>query len=134
MINHEIELVLGTKLPAKNAYRMVPPVLAELRKQLDELLNAWFIRPVKASYGASVLFQKKKDESLRLCIDYRTLNKLTTCNKYPLPIITDFLIAYMGQSIFRNWTCGRDTTKSELPRETSLRQPVSPDMERLSSS
>ncbi|KAA0062024.1 reverse transcriptase [Cucumis melo var. makuwa] len=103
---------------------MVPPVLAELRKQLDELLNAWFIRPVKASYGASVLFQKKKDESLRLCIDYRTLNKLTTCNKYPLPIITDFLIAYMGQSIFRNWTCGRDTTKSELPRETSLRQPV----------
>ncbi|TYK04996.1 RNA-directed DNA polymerase-like protein [Cucumis melo var. makuwa] len=100
MIDHEIELVPGTKLPAKNAYRMVPSVLAELRKQLDELLNAWFIRPVKASYGAPVLFQKKKDESLRLCIDYRTLNKLTTCNKYPLPIITDLFDRLHGAKYF----------------------------------
>ncbi|KAA0064071.1 uncharacterized protein E6C27_scaffold99G00790 [Cucumis melo var. makuwa] len=89
MIDHEIELVSGAKLPAKNAYRMAPPELAELRKQLDELLNAGFIRPTKASYRASVLFQKKKDGSLRLCINYRALNKLTVCNKYPLPIITD---------------------------------------------
>ncbi|KAA0064237.1 hypothetical protein E5676_scaffold119G001380 [Cucumis melo var. makuwa] len=65
------------KPPAKNAYRMAPPELAELRKQLDELLNAGFIRPIKAPYEALVLFQKKKDGSLRLCIDYRVLNKLT---------------------------------------------------------
>ncbi|KAA0041960.1 reverse transcriptase [Cucumis melo var. makuwa] len=77
MIDHEIELVPGAKPPAKNAYRMAPPELAELRKQLDELLNAEFIRPAKAPYGAPVLFQKKKDGSLRLCIDYRVLNKLT---------------------------------------------------------
>ncbi|KAA0061386.1 RNA-directed DNA polymerase-like protein [Cucumis melo var. makuwa] len=89
MIDHEIELVPGEKSPAKNAYRMTPPALAELRKQLDELLNAGFIGPAKAPYGASVLFQKKKDGSLRLCIDYRVLNKLTVRNKYPLPIIID---------------------------------------------
>ncbi|KAL0541449.1 hypothetical protein IC582_021494 [Cucumis melo] len=89
MIDHEIELVLGAKPPAKNAYCMVPPELAKLWKQLDELLNAGFIRSAKAPYEAPILFQKKKDVSLRLCIDYRTLNKLTICNKYPLFIITD---------------------------------------------
>ncbi|KAA0054054.1 RNA-directed DNA polymerase-like protein [Cucumis melo var. makuwa] len=88
------------KPPAKNAYRMTPPELAELRKQLDELLNAGFIRPAKAPYGAPVLFQKKKDGSLRLCIDYRTLNKLTVRNKYPLPIITDLFDHLHGAKYF----------------------------------
>ncbi|KAA0046931.1 uncharacterized protein E5676_scaffold298G00320 [Cucumis melo var. makuwa] len=92
MIDHEIELVPGAKLLAKNAYRMAPPELAELRKQLDELLNAGFIRLAKAPHGAPILFQKKKDGSLRLCIDYRALNKLS-------------------------WTCNRDTTKRELQRD-----------------
>ncbi|KAA0060093.1 uncharacterized protein E6C27_scaffold39G00090 [Cucumis melo var. makuwa] len=64
MIDHEIELVPGAKPSAKNAYRMAPPELAELRKQLDELLNAGFIRLAKAPYGALVLFQKKKDGNL----------------------------------------------------------------------
>ncbi|TYK28653.1 reverse transcriptase [Cucumis melo var. makuwa] len=100
MIDHEIELVPGAKPPAKNAYRMAPPELAELRKQLDELLNAGFIRPAKAPYGAPVLFQKKKDGSLRLCIDYRALNKLTVRNKYPLPIITDLFDRLHGAKYF----------------------------------
>ncbi|KAL4027588.1 hypothetical protein IC575_010758 [Cucumis melo] len=100
MIYHEIELVAGAKPPAKNAYCMAPPELAELRKQLDELLNAGFIRPAKAPYGAPVLFQKKKDGSLRLCIDYRALNKLTVRNKYPLPIITDLFDRLHGAKYF----------------------------------
>ena len=100
MIDHEIELVPGAKPPAKNAYRMAPPELAELRKQLDELLNAGFIRPAKAPYGAPVLFQRKKDGSLRLCIDYRALNKLTVRNKYPLPIITDLFDRLHGAKYF----------------------------------
>ncbi|KAA0053506.1 uncharacterized protein E6C27_scaffold190G00630 [Cucumis melo var. makuwa] len=99
-IDHEIELVPGVKPPAKNAYRMAPPELAELRKQLDELLNAGFIRPAKAPYGAPVLFQRKKDGSLRLCIDYRALNKLTVRNKYPIPIITDLLDRLHGAKYF----------------------------------
>ncbi|KAL0545732.1 hypothetical protein IC582_015623 [Cucumis melo] len=100
MIDHEIELVPEAKSPAKNAYRMAPPELAELRKQLDELLNAGFIRPEKAPYGAPVLFQKKKDGSLRLCIDYHALNKLTVRNKYPLPIITDLFDRLHGAKYF----------------------------------
>ncbi|KAA0063712.1 uncharacterized protein E6C27_scaffold329G002350 [Cucumis melo var. makuwa] len=100
MIDHEIELVLAAKPPAKNAYCMATPELAELRKQLDELLNAGFIRPAKALYGAPVLFQKKKDGSLRLCIDYRALNKLTVRNKYQLPIITDLFDRLHGAKYF----------------------------------
>ncbi|TYK25834.1 uncharacterized protein E5676_scaffold436G00420 [Cucumis melo var. makuwa] len=60
MIDHEIELVPGAKLPAKNAYRMAPPELAELRKQLDELLNAGFIRPAKAPYGPQFFSRRRK--------------------------------------------------------------------------
>lgn len=69
MIDLEIELLLGAKLPAKNAYCMAPPELAELRKQLDELLDAGFFRLAKAPY-ALVLFRKKKSGSLRLYINY----------------------------------------------------------------
>ncbi|KAL4030901.1 hypothetical protein IC575_009155 [Cucumis melo] len=100
MIDHEIELVPGAKPPAKNAYRMAPSELAGLRKKLDELLNAGFIRPAKALYGAPGLFQKKKDGSLRLCIDYRALNKLTVRNKYPLPIITNLFDRLHGAKYF----------------------------------
>nr|CAD1820338.1 unnamed protein product [Ananas comosus var. bracteatus] len=67
-------------------YRRAPPELEELQKQLKEFLDAGFIQPSKAPYGAPVLFQRKSDGSLRLCIDYRALNKIakgdeekTTC-------------------------------------------------------
>ena len=79
---------------------MAPPELAELGKLLDELLTARFICPAKAPYGAPVLFQKKKDETLRLCIDYRALNKVTVRNKYPLPIISNLFDQFHGAKYF----------------------------------
>ncbi|KAL9259365.1 RNA-directed DNA polymerase-like protein [Drosera capensis] len=88
-VNHKIELEPGTRPPARAPYRMAPTELEELRKQLKDLLDAGFIRPSKAPYAAPVLFQKKKDGSLRLCIDYRALNKVTVKNKYPIPLIAD---------------------------------------------
>ncbi|XP_054800138.1 uncharacterized protein LOC129304486 [Prosopis cineraria] len=88
-VDHQIELEPGTKPPALAPYRMSPPELAELRRQLQDLLNSGYIQPSKALYGAPVLFQKKKDGSLRMCIDYRALNKITIKNKYPIPLIAD---------------------------------------------
>ena len=82
---------------------MAPPELAELRKQLDELLTARFIRLGKVPYGAPILFQKKKDGTLRLCIDYSALNKVTVCNKYPLPIISDLFDQLHGAKYFRKF-------------------------------
>ncbi|KAL4031055.1 hypothetical protein IC575_009311 [Cucumis melo] len=134
MIDHEIELVPGAKLPAKNAYRMAPPELAELRKQLDELLNAGFIRPAKAPYGAPVLFQRKKDGSLRLCIDYRALNKLTVRNKYPLPIITDLFDRLHGAKYFSKLDLRSGYYQVRIAEEMNQETTVSPDMVRSNSS
>ena len=99
-IDHEIELLPGVKPLVKNAYRMAPPELAELRKQLDELLTVGFICPAKVPYGALVLFQKKKDGTLHLCIDYRALNKVMVRNKYLLSIISDFFDQLHGAKYF----------------------------------
>ena len=88
-VDHHIELELGVKPPVKPPYRMPPPELAELRKQLGELLSGDLIHSSKAPFGAPVLFQKKQDGSLRLCVDYRALNKVTVKNKYPIPLIAD---------------------------------------------
>ncbi|KAI5667977.1 hypothetical protein M9H77_17830 [Catharanthus roseus] len=88
-VDHQIELEPGAKPPAMSPYRMAPPELAELKKQLKGLIDAGFIRPSKAHFDAPVLFQKKKDGSLRMCIDYRALNKVTIKNKYPIPLVAD---------------------------------------------
>ena len=79
---------------------MAPLELKELKLQLQELLEKGFIRPNVSPWGAPVLFVKKKDGTLRLCIDYRQLNKLTVKNKYPLPRIDDLFDQLKGASIF----------------------------------
>nr|XP_048324599.1 uncharacterized protein LOC125420961 [Ziziphus jujuba var. spinosa] len=96
-VDHKIELEPGSKPPAMSPYRMAPPELEELRRQLKDLIDAGYIRPSKAPYAAPVLFQKKKDGSLRMCIDYRALNKITIKNKYPMPLIAD-LFDQLGQA------------------------------------
>ena len=84
-----IDVVPGTDPISMPPYRMAPAELKELNEQLNKLLDKGFIRPSTSPWGAPVLFVKKKDDSLRLCIDYRKLNKVTIKNKYPLPRIDD---------------------------------------------
>ena len=67
---------------------------------MKELLDKSFIRPSTSPWGAPVLFVKKKDGSLRLCIDYRQLNKVTIKNKYPLPRIDDLFDQLQGAQCF----------------------------------
>jgi hypothetical protein len=86
-IEFTIELQPGTTPISKRPYRMPPAELVELKKQLQELVDKGFIRPSTSPWGCPALFVKKKDESLRLCIDYHPLNTVTIKNKYPLPRI-----------------------------------------------
>ncbi|XP_070035048.1 uncharacterized protein [Nicotiana tomentosiformis] len=82
--------------------KMAPAELRELKEQLKNLLDKGFIRPSSSPWGAPVLFVRKKDGSLRMCIDYRQLNKVTIKNKYPLPRIDDLfdqLQAFLGHVI-----------------------------------
>ena len=80
-----IDLIPRTEPISIPPYRMAPVDLRELKARLEELLSKGFIRLSISPWGASVLFVKKKDESLRLCIDYKQLNKVTIRNQYPLP-------------------------------------------------
>jgi hypothetical protein len=93
-IEFAIELQPGTAPISKRPYRMPPAELAELKKQLQELLDKGFIHPSTSPWGCPALFVKKKDESLRLCVDYRPLNAVTIKNKYPLPALMYCLISW----------------------------------------
>jgi hypothetical protein len=86
-IEFVIELEPGTAPISKRAYRMPLRELAELKTKLQELLDKGFIRPSSSPWGCPALFVKKKDGSLRLCVDYHPLNAVTIKNKYPLPRI-----------------------------------------------
>src|SRR5215470_4865521 len=99
-ISFSIDLVPGTGPISIAPYRMSPIELAELKRQIEELLAKYFIRPSVSPWGAPVLFVKKKDGSLRLCVDYRQLNKVTIKNKYPLPRIDDLIDQLKGASVF----------------------------------
>jgi hypothetical protein len=79
---------------------MPPAELAELKKQLQELLDKGFIRPSTSPWGCPALFVKKKDESLRMCVDYRPLNAVTIKNKYPLPRIDVLFDQLVGAKVF----------------------------------
>ncbi|KAH0713646.1 hypothetical protein KY289_009605 [Solanum tuberosum] len=79
---------------------MAPTELKELKEQLKDLLDKGFIRPSISPWGAPVLFVKKKDGSLRMCIDYRQLNEVTIKNKYPIPRIDDLFDQLQGASHF----------------------------------
>ncbi|KAK8916912.1 hypothetical protein KSP39_PZI022412 [Platanthera zijinensis] len=99
-VEFTIDLVEGAKPVAKAPYRMAPKELAELKSQLQELLDKGFIRPSTSPWGAPVLFVKKKDGSFRLCVDYRELNKLTIRNQYPLPRIDDLFDQLSNAKVF----------------------------------
>jgi ribonuclease HI len=101
-VEFSIDLIPGTQPIHKAPYRMVPTELRELKEQLQELLDRGFIWPSVSFWGASVLFVKKKDGSMRMCIDYRELNWVTVKNKYPLLRIDDLFDQLKGASIFSN--------------------------------
>ena len=94
-----IALIPGIEPISIPPYRMAPAELRELKAQLEELLSKGFIRSSISPWGAPVLFVKKKDGSLRLCIDYRKLNRVTIRNQYPLPRIDELFNQLQGSRV-----------------------------------
>jgi hypothetical protein len=99
-VEFSFEVVPGTSPISMAPYRMSSSELDKLKEQLEELLEKKFIRPSVSPWGAPVLLVKKKDGSMRLCIDYRQLNKVTIKNKYPLPRIDDLMDQLVGACVF----------------------------------
>ncbi|GJX83727.1 putative reverse transcriptase domain-containing protein [Tanacetum coccineum] len=99
-IEFRIDLIPGASPVVRSPYRLAPSEMLELSNQLKELQEKGFIRPSHSPWGAPVLFVKKKDGSMRMCIDYRELNKLTIKNRYPLPRIDDLFDQLQGACCF----------------------------------
>jgi hypothetical protein len=99
-IEFSIDLMPATQPIHKAPYRMAPTELQELKEQLQELFDRGFIWPSVSPWGAPVLFVKKKDGSMRMCIDYRELNRVTVKNRYPLRRIDDLFDQLKGASVF----------------------------------
>ena len=99
-IEFSVDLIPGTQPISIPPYRMAPAELKELREQLQDLLDKGFIRASTSPWDAPVLFVKKKDGSMQLCVDYRQLNKVTIKNKYPLPRIDELFDQLQGAQCF----------------------------------
>jgi hypothetical protein len=95
-----IELQPDTVPISRRSYKMTPKELAELKVQLNELLDKGYIRLSSSPWGCPALFVKKKDQPLRLCVDYRPLNAVTVKNKYPLPRIDILFDQLAGARVF----------------------------------
>ena len=99
-IEFVIELIPGTEPISIPLCKMAPVELKELKAQFEELLSKGFIRPSTSPWGAPVLFVKKKDGSLQLCIDYKQLNRATIRNQYPLPCIDELFDQLHGSRVY----------------------------------
>jgi len=115
-VNHTTKLVEGSTPTFKRPFRLSWQEEEEVHKQVEDALKKGLIEPSVSPYGALVLFVQKKDESLRMCIDYRALNKLTVRDRYPLP--DDLLDKLHGCTIFSSRFAGRRTRTENLGFDT----------------
>ena len=99
-VDHKIELTPGAQPTSRPTFRMSAWELGELKKQLEELTKSGFIQPSKSPFGAPILFVKKKDGTMRMCIDYRALNEITVKNKYALPRVDELFDRLQGARYF----------------------------------
>ena len=97
MNKHAIKLEKDKQPPFGPIYSLGPVELETLKTYIETNLANGFIRPSKSPAGAPILFDKKPDGSLRLCVDYRGLNNITIKNQYPLPLIGESL-NWLGQA------------------------------------
>jgi predicted aspartyl protease len=129
----EINLEPGVTPASKAAYRLSPAEMDELKAQLAVLLEQGLVRPSTSPWGAPVLFAPKVDGGLRMCLDYRALNKGTIKDKNPIPRVDEIFDRLQGATHFSPSTLGRATTRSGSGTKTSQRHASGPGMVRLSS-
>jgi hypothetical protein len=99
-VEFTIELQPDTASISRRPYKMTPKELAKLKIQLKELCDKGYICPSSSPWGCSALFVKKKDQCLRLCVDYWSLNVVAIKNKYPLPRIDILFDLLVGAKVF----------------------------------
>lgn len=99
--DHANDVETDARLPVGRMYNLSETELAVLKAYIDKTLASGFIAPSTSPTAAPIVFVKKKDGSLRLCVDYRALNAITVKSRYPLPLISEMLDRMKGA---RKWT------------------------------
>ena len=99
-VGHTIPLEDGARPVFRPIYRLSPAERDEVQRQITDLLERGWINPSKSPYGSPILFVQKKDGSLRMCVDYRALNKQTVKNRYAMPRIDDLMDQLRGSKFF----------------------------------
>ncbi len=116
-ITHTIPLVPDTQPPSKRMYRLSPLEKEECKRQITELLKQELIEPSSSPYGAPVIFVKKADGSLRMCLDYRALNKITVKRQYPMPHIQELFDRLQGARVFSSLDLQQGYHQIQIPKE-----------------
>jgi hypothetical protein len=126
-VAHTIPLLPNAAPVFKNLYRLSPTERAEVEAQIKEALAKGWIEPSTFPWGAPILFVHKKGGGLRMCVDYRALNKQTIKNKYPLPRIDDLFDCLQGAQIFSSLDLASGYHQIRIPDEdipkTAFRTP-----------
>ena len=127
-ITHAIPLEEGVKPPFRPMYRLSPSEFEEMKRQIQDYLDKGWIEPSSSPFGAPILFVSKKDGGLRMCIDYRALNKVTIKNRYPLPRIDDLFDKLQGAKYFTSLDLAQGYHQIRIPDEdvpkTAFRTPL----------
>ena len=122
-----VPLEPGARPPAQRMFRYSLPEQEEMQRQITDLLAKGFIEPSCSPFGAPVLFVKKKDGTLRMCVDYRAVNNITIKNRYPLPRIDDLLDRLRGAKVFSSLDLTQGYHQVRLPpsdvERTAFRTP-----------
>ncbi|GJP38820.1 hypothetical protein CLOM_g23229 [Closterium sp. NIES-68] len=124
--DHKIQLEPGAQPTVRTQWRLTQPELDELRRQLDYLLEKGFVRPSTSPFAAPILFTLKKDGGLRMCIDYRALNRLPSSLAILFRVPTNSSTNFVGQSSFQKLTCEAVTTRSVSTKLTATRRRSEP--------
>lgn len=126
-IAHVVDTGEATAI-SRPSYKMSPRELDELKRQLEKLSNLGLIRPSSFPWGASVLFVKKKDGSMRICIDYRAINRVTRQDTHPLPRIDECLERLGGARFFSKVELKSGYHEVRIRLEDIRKQPLTLDM------